>query len=319
MAATSTNPGPNADADTVTFDAEPEAHTNMQEAADANSEPDVTPITAPRNTPTTTAPVKTKSGPSPVKSNSEPSPVKSKNNSEKQNAAVPTNAPTPASTSDEESVPAARTHRMSQANATSARCLRRMKRAQTAAVQAAHHATVALANAAQATASLEAAKAAGVDAGVLSPPRLAASATRESLAVALVALKITSEDHHRRRERTQNALAVGTFTARELVAFIENDDGSLEDDARADAQRARDVHEAASDSFDTLDSELVDPYTRAPALPPTNADVEFVSARYFALLQEHDEAEMAVVDYTCKEDPDADSDGEEENIKKSHL
>jgi len=36
-------------------------------------------------------------------------------------------------------------------------------------------------------------------------------------------------------------------------------------------------------------------------------------------VQEHDEAKMSVADYIFKEDPDADSDREEENEKKTRL
>ena len=110
---------------------------------------------------------------------------------------------------------------MTKANAMSARCLRRMARAQTAAIRAARQATDSLANATQAIANVEAAKVAGGDAGVLSPSRLAATATREMLAVALVELKVTSEDHHLRREKTQNALAVDTCATWALAVFIE--------------------------------------------------------------------------------------------------
>ena len=101
--------------------------------------------------------------------------------------------------------------------------------------------------------------------------------------------------------------------ARELETFIGNDDGSLDEVTGTDARKIRDVHEACSDAFEDLDRELVDPYAQAPALPPQNADVDFVSARYFALVQQHDDSAMAVTDYMCKVDSDADGDVEAES------
>ena len=117
----------------------------------------------------------------------------------------------------------------------------------------------------------------------------------------------------------QNALAVGMYAARELDVFIEKDDGSLDEGTRTEAQRIRIVHDACSDAFEALDKEMVDPYTQAPALPSLNAAVKFVSARYFALVQEHDEAQMAIADYICKEDSDADSDEERVIVKSASL
>ena len=117
----------------------------------------------------------------------------------------------------------------------------------------------------------------------------------------------------------QNDLAVGMYPARELDVFIEKDDGSWDEGTRTETQRIRIVHDAFSDAFDALDKEMVDPYTQAPTLPSLNSDVEFVSARYFALVQEHDEAQMAIADNICKKDPDADSDEEKVIVKATSL
>ena len=124
------------------------------------------------------------------------------------------------------------TDRMSKANEAAWRGIAQMSPSHTKAKAAASQATIALANATQANIDATKAKAAGVDAGILSPTRAAVEATSETLAVAMVQLKTTSEEHHVQRERCQHALAGGMYAARNLSSFLSEDDGSLEVDAR---------------------------------------------------------------------------------------
>ena len=114
-----------------------------------------------------------------------------------------------------------------------------MSPSHTEAKTAAAHATLAMANATQANINATKAKAAGVDAGVLSPTRAAVEETSEALAVAMVRLKNTSEEHHLLRERCQHALAGAMYAARNLTVFLAEDDGSLETEARESAIATR--------------------------------------------------------------------------------
>ena len=123
-------------------------------------------------------------------------------------------------------------------------------------------------------------------------------------------LKATSEDHKVRREKCQHTLAIGMYAARNLATFLSSDDGSLDAAARESAEVVRRDHIACSSAFDKLDATLVEPFRSAPSLPPGNADLDFILARYDELVREQDERTMIIDNIGYKEDPDADSDFE---------
>ena len=132
--------------------------------------------------------------------------------------------------------------------------------------------------------------------------------THEALAVALLALKVTNEDHRLNREKCQHALAVGMCSVSDLSKFIDNDDGSLSEADRRSAKDRMLEHDACSRAFDNLDTALALTYNKAPKLPPNNTDLDFVRQRYEILVRDNDDLSAATMDYVCKDDPDADSD-----------
>ena len=183
-----------------------------------------------------------------------------------------------------------------------------MSRTQAKTTEAATLATTSLRNAYRANANAAEAKQTGVDAGVLIPARAEVSTTHEALSVALLALKVTNEDHHLSRERCQHALAVGMCAATDLSNFIDDDDGSLSEADRLSAKDCVLEHDACSLAFDNLDTALALIYNKAPKLPPNNTDLDFIRQKYEVLVRDHDDFSAATMDYVCKDDPDADSD-----------
>ena len=59
-----------------------------------------------------------------------------------------------------------------------------------------------------------------------------------------------------------------------------------------------------------MDAVIALSYNKAPKLPPNNVDLDFIRERYDELVREHDDLAADTMDFTCKEGPDADSDGE---------
>lgn len=112
-------------------------------------------------------------------------------------------------------------------NTSPKRILRRMKRTRAADIGAAISSRGSPKNTKPAVPSEKEAVEEGVDAGGLGPARIELMETREALAIAMAALKVTSEEHGRDVERIQHALAVGTCVAISMSKFIREDDGSL--------------------------------------------------------------------------------------------
>lgn len=170
-----------------------------------------------------------------------------------------------------------------------------------------------------AAANVEVARVSGVDAGVLSPTRTAVTDTRDYLAISMAALKSASDEHSRAREKSHHALEFGMCAAGAMDKFIEDDEGSLEKTERDRAGEMRDTQDDCTAEFDRLDAEIAELYHFETALSFKGGELDFVRDRYEVLVRKQEDLIMAVADFVCKVESDADSDWSQEEAPDSET
>lgn len=104
-----------------------------------------------------------------------------------------------------------------------------------------------------------------------------------------------------------------------LFTFMQDKDVSLREKVRFSVEALRNRHDLYIADFDKLDSEISEPYNAAPALPVSGGELYFVRDRYEALFRQQADFAMAVVNFVCKSDPDADSDLSHHDASPPHL